>query len=302
MEPLASQPRRSALSAHIPAFIAILCWATTYPLTRLNLQHFSAVNLAFSRFVIGTAALLALALVKGTRAPKIRDWPWFIAGGVTGYSVYMVLFCKGCETANSATSSVVIALTPVITAFLARVFLKEKLSPIQWGGIGVGFAGIVILTLMNGALSVNVGIAYLTAGAFLLAGYNLVQRKITLAYSALDATLYCMMAGTIMLAIFLPGSIREVAEASGAQLGRLVLIGIVPSAIAYGMWSEALAKAVNTAAVSNYMFVTPFFAAVLGFYIAGEEPDTATIVGGSVIMAGLLLFVVGGRRNGRKSQ
>ena len=302
MQPLAPEPRPAAISAHIPAFAAILCWATTYPLTRLNLQHFSAVNLAFLRFVIGTVALFALALAKGTRPPKRQDWPWFLAGGVTGYSVYMVLFCKGCETANSATSSVVIALTPVITAFLARLFLKEKLSFTQWAGIGVGFAGIVVLTLLNGSLSVNAGVLYLTAGAFLLAGYNLVQRKITVNYSALDSTLYCMMAGTIMLSVFLPGSVGEVATASGTQLTRLALSGIIPSALAYGLWSAALSRAANTASVANYMFVTPFFATMLGFLIAGEEPDKPTIVGGVVIMAGLLLFVLGGKNAGRNAQ
>ena len=44
------------------------------------------------------------------------------------------------------------------------------------------------------------------------------------------------------------------------------------------------------------MFVTPFLASLLGFLLAGEVPDKATLVGGAVILAGLLLFNFGGSK------
>ena len=57
----------------------------------------------------------------------------------------------------------------------------------------------------------------------------------------------------------------------------------------------AFARAKQTSQVSNYMFVTPFLASLFGFLLAGEVPDRATLVGGSLILAGMAMFNFGGR-------
>ena len=67
-------------------------------------------------------------------------------------------------------------------------------------------------------------------------------------------------------------------------------------------WTKAFAKAKQTSQVSNYMFVTPFLASLLGFLLAGEVPDRATLVGGAIILAGLLLFNFGGSLKAAPSQ
>lgn len=83
--------------------------------------------------------------------------------------------------------------------------------------------------------------------------------------------------------------------ATWQQLSYVIVMGIVPSAFAFILWSKALGLAEKTSSVSNYMFATPVFAAILGFVIADEMPDSATLIGGGVIMFGLLLFTYGER-------
>ena len=98
-----------------------------------------------------------------------------------------------------------------------------------------------------------------------------------------------------MLAVFLPTSMREVRSAPPAQLVYIAVLGLFSSAAAYVTWAYAFQKAKNTSSVSNYMFVTPFVTALLGFLLAGERPDLATIAGGAVILTGVLIFNFGGR-------
>lgn len=43
------------------------------------------------------------------------------------------------------------------------------------------------------------------------------------------------------------------------------------------------------------MFVTPFLAGLFGFLLAGEVPDRATIIGGSIILIGMMMFNFGGK-------
>jgi len=72
---------------------------------------------------------------------------------------------------------------------------------------------------------------------------------------------------------------------------------VFSSAIAYVAWSKAFEKTRDTASVSNYMFLTPLVSSLLGFLIAGERPDTATLIGGAVILSGLALFNRGRRHH-----
>ena len=73
----------------------------------------------------------------------------------------------------------------------------------------------------------------------------------------------------------------------------LAVLGIGSSALAYVSWTKAYAKAKKTSDVSNYMFLTPFLTSFLGFFIAGEVPDRATLIGGAVILTGVLIFNFG---------
>jgi len=43
------------------------------------------------------------------------------------------------------------------------------------------------------------------------------------------------------------------------------------------------------------MFITPFLTSILGFLIAGEIPDRATLLGGTIIIFGIFVFNFGGK-------
>ena len=125
--------------------------------------------------------------------------------------------------------------------------------------------------------------------------YNLLQRKLTKKYTALQASTYSILFGTCLLAIFAPSAVGEVSQAPGIQYFYLLVLGIGSSAIAYVSWAKAFSKAKKTSQVSNYMFVTPFLTSIQGFLLVGEVPDQATLIGGSLILLGVLLFNFGGK-------
>lgn len=282
-------------SFHPYAAITILFWSLAYVLTRITLEYFSAFSLGFLRYAAASSALIVIVLTAKIKAPKKLDLKWFVLSGFFGFFIYMIVFNKGCETVTAATSSVIIATVPVITAILARLFYREKMSGIQWVATGLEFFGVIVLTLLDSAFSLNSGILWLILAAVSLSSYNLLQRKLTKTYSGLQASAYSIFAGTLMLAVFIPDSVREAGSAPPVQLVYIVILGVFSSAIAYATWAQAIKKAKNTASVSNYMFLTPFLTTLLGFVLAGEMPDMSTIVGGAIIMTGVLIFNFGGK-------
>lgn len=282
-------------SFHTYAAITILFWSLAYVFTRLALQYFSAFSLGFLRYFIASCVLFIFVSASNITMPKKADIKWFLLSGFLGFFLYMIAFNKGCETVNASTSSVIIATVPVITALLARVIYGEMLSSIKWGATAVEFSGVAVLTHVNNSLSIGSGLLWLFMAAFSLGAYNLLQRKLTKIYSGTQASAYSIFAGTVMLALFLPSSVHEVQGAPPIQLFYILILGIFSSAVAYVTWAQALKKAKQTSSVSNYMFLTPFLTTLLGFLLAGERPDQATIQGGFVILAGVLLFNFGDR-------
>lgn len=289
-------------SFHPYAMITILFWALAFVFTRLALQYFSVFSLSFLRYAVASGTLIIVAVLTKMKLPRKSDIVWFLASGAIGFFYYMVAFNKGVATVTASTGSVVIATVPVITALLARFVYREKLRAVQWTAIGIEFAGVIVLTMMNGIFSINVGIIWLLSAALALSIYNLIQRKLTKTYTALQTSAFSIFFGTILLAVFLPGSVGEVAYAPGIQLFYVAILGIFSSAVAYVAWSKAFAKAKQTSQVSNYMFVTPFLTSILGFLIAGEVPDRATVVGGAIILSGVFVFNFGEKVYGLMKQ
>lgn len=280
---------------HLYALITIACWSLAYVLTRLALTYFSVYSLGFWRYFIASLTLLGVAVVIKMKMPPKKDWPIFFLSGALGFFLYMIFFNQGQQMVSAATGSIIIATAPVITALLARIIYREKLTWLQWLAIGLEFCGVAFLTLINGVVSVNIGVLWLFLAALVLSFYNLLQRKLTKSYAPLQTAAYSIFAGTILLAVFLPTSVNQAIAAPPMQWVYVLILGVFSSAIAYVAWTKALSVAEKTSQVSNYMFLTPFLTSVLGFLIAGEIPEQSTIIGGTIILLGVFLFNYGER-------
>ncbi|MEY8355283.1 DMT family transporter [Lachnospiraceae bacterium 54-53] len=250
---------------------------------------------SFHPYAVASLTLAAVAVITKMKLPRKQDILWFMASGMTGFFLYMIAFNRGQGLVTASTASVVLATVPVITAVLALFVYGEKLLGYQWAAIGIQFAGVMVLTLMNGVFSINPGLFWLFLAAVLVSIYNLLQRKLTKTYPALQSCAFSIFLGTLFLSMFLPASVSEMPHAPGIQIFYVISLGIGSSAIAYVSWSKAFAKAKQTSQVSNYMFLTPFITGKFDFLIANEVPDRPTLAGGTIILTGVLIFNFGGK-------
>lgn len=295
------------INSHHPyAILTIFSWALAFPLTRLALRHFTPLPLGFLRYILASAGMAVIAAAMGLKPPKAADVKWFLLSGATGFFIYVSAFNKGSATVAAALGSVVIATAPVLTALLAWFFYGERLSAVKWLAIAAEFSGVALLALMNGGgLSLNPGVLWIFAAALSFSVYNILQRRLTRSYEPIMVTAYSMFAGAAMLAaVFSRGAAGELTSAPPPQLLALGVMAVLSSAIAYVSWTKAIAKAQNTANVSNYMFLTPFLAAIMAYIITGETIEPSKAAGGSAVLIGVFLFNFGDKllaaRRGRK--
>lgn len=281
-------------SFHTYAAVTILFWSLAYVLTRLALQTFSAFSLGFLRYAVASCAMLVFAFATKMKRPRPADLPWLLLSGAAGFFLYMIAYNQGQAMVTASTASIVIATVPVITALFASVLYREKLRGFQWAAMAVELAGVVVLTVLHGALSVNTGLVWLFIAALALSAYNLLQRRLTKTYTSFQVSAYGIFFGTLLLTFFAPAAVREIRTAPAISIVYVAVLGVFSGAVAYAAWAKAFSLAKQTSQVSNYMFVTPFVTSVLGFLIAGEVPDRATLLGGGMILLGAFVFNFGG--------
>ena len=278
------------ISVQLYAFGTIVLWASAFVFTKIGLNYYSPETIGVIRYLIASIFFIVAGSIKRIGFPEIKDIPKIILSGVLGFTIYMITFNQASLSLTSATGSIVIATAPVITAILAFILFKEKIKTLGWVAIIVEFAGITVLTLGDGTFSVNSGILWMIIAAICISGYNIFQRDFVKKYSAIQSTAYSVFAGTICLLMYLPKASVQIGSVSVHHLLVLCFLGIFPSALAYLWWAKALMMANKTSDVTNFMFVTPFLAALMGFYIMDEIPTISTCIGGLMIIAGLILF------------
>jgi len=99
-----------------------------------------------------------------------------------------------------------------------------------------------------------------------------------------------LIAGAVLMTPFLPTVIRDIAAAPLGDIGVLLFLGICGSGLAFLSWAKAISIAKRTADVTNFMYLTPFIAALLAFVMFRETPGWGCVIGGAVILFGLWMF------------
>ena len=292
----------SRIKVNLFAFITVLLWGSGFPFTRLIGDQISSYSLCAIRCILAAVILVIIGRACHIRKPFHRkDLLWFFLSGMLGFSVYFIFFNLGLETLTSATASIVTAACPVLTAIAVFRLYGEKINLTGWICIACAFAGVAVLLLWNGVLSINIGILWMFLCAAVFAGYNVLNRKFSeMSYTAMEAVTYSAVFGGVQMLFLLPHAVSEMACADFTANMSAVYLGVMPSAVAYYFWSKAIVLAERTSEVTNYLFINPLIAAIIGFLMLREVPDIGTFIGGAVIIASVIIFTMKGNGDVRE--
>lgn len=284
------------LKINLLCIFTILFWSIAFPLSKVAMQHYSPFTLGFLRVCIASIALSIICRFTGGRLPKKKDLGLFLISGACGFGIYLFVFNKGMQTLTSASSSIVIAITPVLTAIIANYVYNERLNIIGWTTIFTAFFGVATMMLWDGALSINEGIFWTLAASIVFSIYNILNRKLSkMGYKAIEIVTYSMISSVFILSPFAVQGAKDLMSASSYDIIVLIVLGVFSSAFAYFLWSKALTLTDNTSDVTNYSFLTPFVATLMGSIILGEVPGVGTLVGGAIIISSIVIFSLKGK-------
>ena len=265
----------------------VVTWASAFPAIQVGLDGFSPWALGLLRLAIASVILVALGLVvRPPLLPTRRQWGRVIICGLLGQTLYQGLLMTGEVSVPPGTASVLIATAPVFSVLAAAVVLRERIGA-RWKGFAVACAGAALV-----GLSLGVGgglIALVVLAAALCQGlYHVAVKPLAEQLGALAATMWSLWAGTALALPALPALISDSSSAPRSSFAAAAFLGLVPSALGYVVWSDALART-SVARGTVALYLVPVVAMGLSWVWLGERPTALAVLGGGIAIGGVVL-------------
>src|SRR5690625_1247864 len=117
------------LKAYTWLTFCVVMWGSNFVFGKILVQHFSPTLLTLLRLLFIVILLLCISFCyKHLERVNNMYLLAIIFLGIVGVFINQWSFFIGLQTADPTTSALILATAPILTGFLAAIFLKEKLT------------------------------------------------------------------------------------------------------------------------------------------------------------------------------
>ncbi|MGE7632630.1 DMT family transporter [Bacillus paramycoides] len=267
----------------------ILIWGTAFPGIRMGLEAYTPEHLTLLRLLIASLILLLFSFIYKLRLPDLKDIPVIFIFGVLGFTIYHIALNYGEQNVNAGPASLIVSVTPILTAILASVFMNEKMKLNGWIGGVISLVGIAFLSLSQGdSIQLNSGVLLILLAAFSESLFFVFQKSYLKKYGFLPFTIYTIWSGTVCMLIFLPGIYQEIVAAPIETTLSVIYLGVFPTVLPYIALAYITSHAGASEATSS-LYLTPVTACFIAWIWLGELPTFVSIIGGIITILGVVI-------------
>ena len=277
--------------------LAILFWGVSFVATRAVVAQISPVALIFARAALGSLLLIGILTARG-RAwwPARQFWPPLLLMGFIGVALHGLLQAYALQLTSAVNSGWLIGLTPVWSALLAALHLRERFPPRKLLGLALGFLGAV-LVVTRGQFGASVLALPATRGDLMIlastvnwAVYSVIGRPTLKHLGSLVATTCAMLVGWALLTVpfVYARAWGDYARLDGVGWLSVLFLGICCSGLGYLWWYGALER-IETSRVAALLYLEPLVTLLAAVVLLGETVGVSTIVGGLLLIGGVAL-------------
>lgn len=289
--------KNKAFIVHVAGVVAMIFWGMSFVWSTQVYHNLNPTATIFLRLVVATIFLTAIMFMfRLNEKVHKKDLKLFALAALFEPFLYFIFEGYGLKNTSPVIGSGIIALIPLVTPIAARIFLKERLTPMNIVGFIISFVGVIVM-LLNKDLEFTAspkGILFLSGAVVVAVGYSIALIRLTKLYKPLTITWVQNIIGMIyflpmafVMERFEPSTFANVDE----YIVPLVCLGVFCSAIAYSLWAFAFSK-LGASRANVYSNLIPVFTAIFSYLLATEDMTAFKIIGIGVVVIGLVLSQV----------
>ncbi len=292
----------------IAALLTAVCWTVTAMAFESAGKRVGALSLNLIRLVIGLVFLsIYNTIVNGEFFPTATNYQWFwlALSGLIGFVLGDLFLFRAFIMIGARISMLLMALVPPIAALIGWITLGEKLSGMEFLGMGITLSGIVLvmsskLEINKGPLGKSLKIGPLLLGSLLALGGAVGQaaglvlsKKGMQDMDPFSATQIRIMTGVLGFAIvitifkrwkYLFGALKDLKAMKFMTLGSFTgpFLGVSLSLLAV--------QHTDTGVAATLMALTPVMIIPPAILMKKEKISAIEIIGALVSVSGVALF------------
>ena len=285
-----SQTSFDIAAARAAPAIFVLLWSTGFVATKYALGGAEPLTYLTVRMIVVVSLLLLFAVIVRPRWPGFSGVLHSIVAGLLVHGFYLGGTSVAISLAVPAGLSALIpGLQPVLTSTLANRLLGERVTKLQWAGLALGLAGVV-LVLHNRNIAGQAGWGWLGTFVALISITlgTLYQKRFCSDIDWRAGNLIQFTAAGILFAL---GALLFETRAIDWTPQFVLAVGWLVLALSFGSigllyWLIRRAAATR---VASLFYLVPGTTALMAFVLFDERLDALSIVGMIVCAAGVLL-------------
>jgi drug/metabolite transporter (DMT)-like permease len=281
--------RTTAGRGILMALLATVAYAVVDTLSKYQARDYPVEMIVWARYAVPLVLLLAVFLPQRGRRMLHTAFPLLqLVRGVllTAGTMFIVFAYRVMPIAEAQAISFI---HPVLLTLLAVVFLGEKVSRLGWAAVLLGFSGVLVIVRPGGGLFTAAALLPLGL-ALSFSSYQIFTRLVARREDSITS-LYCvLLVGSLAMSLTLPFA-WVAPTAKGVFF--FALIGITSGA-GHFLTIKALEYA-PASLLAPFAYIQLLWVSILGMTVFGDFPDSITLIGMAIVVAGGLLVAASRR-------
>lgn len=281
------------LRSYLYLTLCVVIWGSSFIVAKLLVHDYSPAMLTMLRLLFIVIFLIILGMFHRQRKRPVLKKDYLLIGilGVVGVFLNQWTLFVGLETADTTSSALILALTPIVAGFLAVIFLKEKINVRMVVGFLIAIVGIFYVVTKGSlaAIHIDKGIYWILLTMTTFAIMIVITRSLSARVDPFTITLYTnVIAFTISIPFvyLLDGDIVVSTKVNSWML--LIISAIIIHGIATLIWNNHI-RNVDATKASILSNLEPFVAMVVGFIVLAKPITAIELFGSLLIVSGVVL-------------
>lgn len=289
-------------AAYFAVVSALALWAGNWIVARAVRDDISPGLITSGRVVLVMLMLAPLALPglgAKLRSFAARDWAVLALLGLFGGGLHNGMQYLGLQSTTATNGTLFFSLSPVTIMVLAGLMLGERVRAMQWIGVAVSFAGVLMIAARGDAealrtRSFNPGDILCFVSMIFWSGYTICLR---LQRAQLEPIQLLFMVCAVGLLTLLPWLAWDLANDPRARFNLHGTLALLYSAfasviLAYAGWNYAVSR-LGAARTGGFSHLLPAFGVIFSAIFLHEYPLWYHFIGMALIFGGIGLSAVG---------